>query len=122
MGVAYLWKGLTAYEATGAKALRPFYYALLAEAERWAGRPDEALDAVNRGLAAATDTDRFYEPELHRLRGELLFAVASGRQLEAEASLRLAMTSAQAQGAALLEERAEQSLHRAGMVPTSPMR
>lgn len=51
-----------------------FHLALLGEAHRDAGRPVEALAAVERGLALLDTNGRFYEAELHRLKGERVFA------------------------------------------------
>ena len=54
--------------------------------------------------------ERWFAPELHRLKGELL--LEAGRRDEAEGFLRQALQAAQEQGARLLELRAAMSLSR----------
>ena len=57
-----------------------------AEAYLAAGRPREALQAAQDGLAAVTRTaERFYEAELHRLHGEALLAADGDASAAAEA-------------------------------------
>jgi predicted ATPase len=60
----------------------------------------------------ATDKiqERFFEPELHRLRGQILLAL--GKRDEAEAALRQALTIAQRQQARWWELRAATALAR----------
>ena len=54
---------------------RPFYLALQAEGLLLTARADEALPLLTEALAWATlHGERFYEPELQRLMGELLLA------------------------------------------------
>jgi DNA-binding SARP family transcriptional activator len=71
-GAAATLNGLTAFRATGARMMLPFFHGLLAEAYQWAGRLDDALAAADEGLSYVDSTNRFYEGELRRLRGELL--------------------------------------------------
>lgn len=87
-----------------------FHLALLGEAHRDAGRPVEALAAVERGLALLDTNGRFYEAELHRLKGERVFAINLKRAYEASDALRTAIAVAQKQRAKLLEFRARASL------------
>jgi DNA-binding SARP family transcriptional activator/tetratricopeptide (TPR) repeat protein len=101
---------LTAMEATGARMMLHFHLGLLGEAHRDAGQPDEALAAVERGLAVLDTNGRFYEAELHRLQGELVFAMNPKRADEARTALRTAVAVAQKQRAKLLELRARASL------------
>jgi predicted ATPase len=56
--------------------------------------------------------ERFYEPELYRLQGELVLALAVDKQPEAEACFQQALTVARQQEAKLLELRAAMSLSR----------
>jgi|tagenome__1003787_1003787.scaffolds.fasta_scaffold20860608_2 hypothetical protein len=58
--------------------------------------------------AAKYSDDRWYAPELHRIRGELL--LDAQRQNEGEQALRDAVLLAQEQNARLLELRATNSL------------
>ncbi len=78
--------------------------ALLAQAYRRAGRTEDAVAAVERGLRVSEATgERFFEAELHRIRGELL---------SDEESLERALLVGRRQQAASLERRAEASLAR----------
>ncbi|MFN0179287.1 MAG: AAA family ATPase, partial [Gemmatimonadales bacterium] len=69
-GIAAMRHGLDAYAATGARFQRPYHLVLLAEALLRAGHVDEAFGAL-----AAAETligeagERFYEAEVHRVRG-----------------------------------------------------
>ena len=86
--------------------------ALAAEADRRAGRPEEALSLVTCALQVAEDNEeRWWEAELWRLRGELLVEL-SRHPTEAEANLRHALATAAQQGARALELRAAVSFSR----------
>ena len=53
--------------------MRPYFLALLAEAYGTMGQPEEGLHVLAEALALVDKTgERWYEPELHRLKGELL--------------------------------------------------
>lgn len=74
---------------------------------------DEALATVEAAIELVERTDqRFHEPELRRLRGELLLAVEPARSVEAETELHAALAVARGQGAAAFEQRAAESLRR----------
>lgn len=103
--------GLSAWEATGARAFRPFLRGLLAEAHWSAGRPEVALDLVEEALdIAAATADRFYEADLHRMRGDLVLQLRPDATTDGEASLRRAVVVAERQGARLMEQRARDRL------------
>src|SRR5947199_8935706 len=71
-GTALMRRGLTTWLATGAEIMRPYYLALLAEAYGKLGQAKEGRALLAEALAAAHQTgERWWEPELHRLRGEL---------------------------------------------------
>jgi predicted ATPase len=113
VGIRELRQGLAAWRATGAEHLVPYFLALLAEACAAAGRPAEGLRAVEEGLAQAERTgERWCEPELLRLRGELLLLRAPRHRAAAEASLHRARAVASRQQARLWELRAAASLAR----------
>jgi predicted ATPase len=110
--LAEMGRGLAAVDATGAEVARPYWIGLLAEAWGRTGRPAEGLRWLEEALAtAARNRDRWYEAELHRLRGELLLA-GHGSAAEAEACFRRAIQAARRQGARSLELRAATSLAR----------
>ena len=74
------------------------------------GRTDSALRVVSEALGSLGQSEeRWLEPELHRLRGEI---VASRDVLEAEGSFATAIQVARGHGATSLELRATLSLHR----------
>src|SRR5262249_14355534 len=92
---------------------RTFYLTMLAEACGGAGRFGEGLDALAEAqlLADQTAKGSYWEPEIHRVKGELLWHDAATAQ-DAEASLRLALEVARRQQARSLELRAALSLGR----------
>jgi predicted ATPase len=92
-------------------------YSLLAEAHRQAGRPQEALAATEVGLDRAESTgERFFEAELHRIRGELLLHRSPEDVAEAKASLSTALAVSRAQGARALELRTQASVEQLQLV------
>ena len=131
-GVALILESLDALRSMGSEISRPHFLALLAESLSKEGRAEEALAALDEALVASNNSDeRYYEAELHRLRGDLKlmqFAqleplrsandVAARAEtdeslmVEAEASFRQAILIARQQGAKSLELRAVISLSR----------
>jgi predicted ATPase len=103
--------GLDAYLATGALIQRPHHLVMLAEALGAEGLPGEGLEALKDAadLAEATG-ERYYEAEIHRLKGELLLAASPQASTEAEACFRQALDAARSQEAKSLELRAANSL------------
>jgi hypothetical protein len=74
------------------------------------GRAERALEVIASTLATIERTDeRWLEPELHRLRGEVL--KARNDPAEAERSIATAIAIARKQGSRSLELRATLSLH-----------
>ena len=64
---------LAGQQAIGSKIARPHFLALLAEAYGKQGRAAEGLTVLEEALAAVEQSgERYYEAELHRLKGELL--------------------------------------------------
>lgn len=104
-GIAEMKAGLEGYRLTGSDLMTTQFCLMMAETQLRAGRPGEALAAVSRGLRyIETHQERAFEPELYRLRGEIL--IAQGGGAAGEASLRRAIEHAQAQQAKMLELRA----------------
>lgn len=113
-GITEIERGLAAMEATGAWMVHSFYLGLLADAQRRAGRPKEALGSVEHALTYVERAgERFHEAELHRLRGELLLETTNDRGAEAMEELEKALAVAREQGAEPFEDRARESLRRA---------
>lgn len=113
-GVAELRKGMDAYRGTGAESSRLHWLVLLAEAHRAAGQIEEGLSVLYEGQIEQSG-ERYYQAELHRMRGELHLARAGrdARALaEGERCFGQALDLARAQGARSLELRAAMSLSR----------
>ena len=125
-------QGLAAYQVTGTELLRPYFFALLAEALGKARQSEEGLRGLEQALEAAYRSgDASYLAELHRIKGDLLLVQAAGRGLlrataggkavfepeppavvQAEACFSQAIKIAQQQKAKSLELRAVMSLAR----------
>ena len=111
-GIAKVQEGLEAQRATGALMNRPFGLTVLAELQSKAGRVDEALAGLDEALTLVVETSEiFWEPEIHRLKGDLLLRRGGGPG-EAEACLGRAFELARQQSSRLLELRASVSLGR----------
>jgi predicted ATPase/predicted transcriptional regulator len=112
-GIEQLIQSLRALRATGAKIWRPYYFALLAEAQGIQWEPEAGLTVLAEALTLVDKTgERWSEPELYRLQGELLLQQASDNQHEAETCFQHAMAIAQNQQAKSWELRASTSLAR----------
>ncbi|MDH3598749.1 MAG: AAA family ATPase, partial [Candidatus Tectomicrobia bacterium] len=72
-GLRRIHQGLQDHRHTGATRNRTYYLAVLAEAYGLVGRSAEGLDTLAEALTLVeTHDERWWEAELHRLRGELL--------------------------------------------------
>ena len=72
-GIEEMRKTLAAYNAIGSEISRPHFLGLLAEALTKDEQLDEGLLVLSEALKVVDNTDqRYYESELHRLKGELL--------------------------------------------------
>jgi predicted ATPase len=90
---------------------RPYMLAVLASAKADLGKPGEALELLEEALASIeVSGERWWQAELHRLRGRLL--VARGQHDEGEACFRQAIEVSSEQRARMLELRAATSLAR----------
>jgi predicted ATPase len=78
-----------------------------------ADRPDDALSAVSEALAVADQQEeRYYEPDIHRIRGEVLPRQDGSNVEETENCFRRAIAIARKQCGKSLELRATMSLAR----------
>jgi class 3 adenylate cyclase/tetratricopeptide (TPR) repeat protein len=109
-GLAELRKGLDVYRTTGQRVSHRLYLCWLAQAYAAADAVEEAAATVHEALGMPTD-ERLFEPELHRLRAELL-ARQNGAPTSVEASFREAIELARRQAARSLELRAATSYAR----------
>ncbi len=108
-GIARIRQGIAAWLANGAAMMHPHFLGLLAEALNADGQVDEGLDVLDRALTMVEETgERYYEAELHRLRGELLLTSTgrNGRAADARSSFRKALDVARQQNALSMELRA----------------
>ena len=68
-------QGLADLRATGAGLWQPTFLSLIAEADGRIGHAERGLRLLGEGMAMVERNDeRFYEAELHRLKGELLLS------------------------------------------------
>jgi predicted ATPase len=112
-GIEQIHQGMMDYRATGAELGQPHYLALLAEAYGTMEQPEAGLTALAEALTLVNTTgERWYEPELYRLKGELLLQQHADNQAEAETCFHHAMAIAQNQQAKSWELRAATSLAR----------
>jgi DNA-binding SARP family transcriptional activator len=94
----------------GARLRLSYYLALLADGHLRAGKPDTGLEVVDEALSQGRESnERWWDAELHRLRGELLLA-GGAETAEAESALRRALEVARGQQAKALELRAARVL------------
>jgi predicted ATPase len=74
-GIAQIQEGLTASRAIGAELALPRDLCLLAEVCMNTGRLDDGLIVLAEALAAVNEHEiRVFEPEIHRLKGDLLLS------------------------------------------------
>jgi DNA-binding SARP family transcriptional activator/predicted ATPase len=103
---------ITAFKASTARLRLPYYLSLLAHAYGKAGRAEEGLASIDEALSEARmHNERWWDAELHRLRGELLLMYGA-EVSDVEAVLLRAIEIAQSQQARSLELRATMSLAR----------
>jgi TOMM system kinase/cyclase fusion protein len=112
-GMAQMRQGRAALQAMGAKLWWPAYLAWLAEAYDGMGQATEGLTVLTEALTIAHNTgERFWEAELHRLKGALLLTLSAEQYAEAETCFHQALDIARRQQAKSLELRAAVSLSR----------
>jgi adenylate cyclase len=112
-GIAQITQGLMDFRATGAEINRSYFLTLLAEVHGILGEPEAGLTALTEALTLVDTTgERWYEPELYRLKGELLLAQSPDNHTEAETCFQHALSIAQSQSAKSWELRAATSLAR----------
>jgi class 3 adenylate cyclase/predicted ATPase len=108
-GIVELRLGLEAWRASGSKFMGAYQLGRAADAYRMAGLAEEALRYITDAVKAMESSgSRWFEAELHRLRGELL--LSGGDQHEAEVCYRRAIAVAHEQSARLFELRSANSL------------
>jgi predicted ATPase len=112
-GIEQLRQGLMAAQGSGVEIARLYFLALRAEAYGTVGQPAAGLEVLAEALTRVdTTTDRWYEPEIYRLKGALLLQQSPDNHTEAHACFQHALEIARAQQAKSLELRAATSLAR----------
>ena len=105
--------GLDSIEHTGTEAHRPYRLSLLAHAYGHIDLPDQGLPVLSEALQLVEQTgERYYEAEIHRLKGELLLQLSPENRSEAENCYQQSIAIAQAQSAKSWELRTASSLAR----------
>ena len=112
-GIEQIHQGLIATRAKGSELWRPYWLALLADVHGITGQLEAGLTVLAEALTLVDTTgERWYEPELYRLRGELLLQQSSDNQVEVEACFHKALDIARNQQAKSFELRTATSLAR----------
>jgi predicted ATPase len=112
-GMAQLRQGTTAWRATGAAVFVPYFCTVQADVAAHLGHPDDGLQALAEAhTLVEQQEERWWEAEVHRLRGVLLLRQTGRPPAEAEAWLQRALDVARRQEAKSLELRAAISLAR----------
>ncbi|MBC7520078.1 MAG: AAA family ATPase [Sandarakinorhabdus sp.] len=97
-GPAVFAQGLEIYRGTGSRCFLPYRWSLLADALSSRGEQTQASALLAQAFAAIDQTsERWAEPEVHRLHGKML-ARAGAEPALVEAGYRRAIASAQALG------------------------
>ncbi|MGO8951213.1 MAG: ATP-binding protein [Ktedonobacterales bacterium] len=110
--IGRLRSSIAEFTTSSARLRLPYYLSLLAEVCREAGHIEEGLACVDEALAEAREhNERWWDAELHRLRGELLLAQGA-KVSDVDAAMLQAISIAQSQQAKSLELRATISLAR----------
>jgi tetratricopeptide (TPR) repeat protein len=113
-GLELVHKGISDWKATGAGAAMTYYLLLTAQAEAKAHRTESALASLAAAREECDDrSERLFEPEIDRVRGELLLQAGGGRANagdevahEAKALFARASETALRQGSKMLSLRA----------------
>ncbi|MBV9309417.1 MAG: AAA family ATPase [Solirubrobacterales bacterium] len=106
-----LYAGSELAAATGFRGGMPAFICLVAEAQRAAGCANDALATIAAALDASTQTaQRYWDAELHRIRGEL--QIELGDEQDGTAELEHAIDIAREQGGTWQELRATLGLAR----------
>ena len=105
--------GLCVWQDAGTLLTLPHALAVAARVQALGGRFEAATTSLDEALAVTVRTGkRWYEPELHRLQGELLLlpGVGASETARAQMCFERAIALARAQQAKLFEGRATASL------------
>ena len=108
-GSPHFREGIAIYRASGARMAVPMLLAMQAAAHLRHGEAESAGALLEEARSLAAETgERWCEPEIMRLAGEVL--AARGKCVEGELELRQALELAERQGARLWHQRAQASI------------
>jgi tetratricopeptide (TPR) repeat protein len=111
LGNELMRKAVAAAEGHAERSRRTLYLCHIASAHASLGQLEVGLGLLDEAIQTAEITsEKFFEPELHRLRGKILLSL--GKKGEAEAELQRALTIARQQQARWWELRAATDLAR----------
>jgi predicted ATPase len=100
VGAQEVRQALADYFNQGNRAVSPLFHGMLAQLEAATRGPDAALTLIDQGLAIAAETgERFTDPYLHRLRGDILVKRNPADPSPAEDAYRAAVAIAKEQDA-----------------------
>jgi predicted ATPase len=112
-GIAQVRQGIAAYRATGAALTVPYFCTVLADVCDHLGHTADGLQALAEGHTLVEQhEERYWEAEIHRLRGVLLLQQPGTPPAKSEAWLQRALDVARRQEAKSLQLRAAMSLAR----------
>ena len=110
---AQMQQALVETEATGARNNLTFHLAMLADVHGRVGQAAKGLKVADDALALVEKTDeRWWEAEIHRVKGELLLLLGTSTMAEAGSCFEKAAAVAHSQSAKSLELRAAMSMAR----------
>jgi predicted ATPase/DNA-binding SARP family transcriptional activator len=110
--IGRLRSSIAEFKASSARLRLPYYLSLLAHVCKKAGHAEEGLASIDEALVEArAHNERWWDAELHRLRGELLLMRGADAS-DVEAAMLRAIEIARSQRARSLELRATMSLTR----------
>jgi predicted ATPase/DNA-binding SARP family transcriptional activator len=110
--IRHLHGSIIEFKTSGARLRLPYYLSLLAQVCGKAGQPEMGLRYIDEALAEARiHNERWWDAELHRLRGVLLL-MHGAEASDVEAAILRAIEIARSQQARSLELRATMSLAR----------
>ncbi|MEE8180156.1 MAG: AAA family ATPase, partial [bacterium] len=112
-GIKQILQGISSWRESRAELFCTYWFALLGEVYIKAGMKNEASKALSEGLRLANkNEERYYEAELHRLKGESIKDSSGSSNYKAEESFRKAIDISRKQKSKSLELRAVTSLCR----------
>ena len=112
-GIARMQEGLAIQQVVGAGIARPSFLILLSEAYAAANQAEAGLGVLADAMALVERTaERYQEPEIHRLRGQLLLQQSRAHASRAEEAFEYALVVARREQARSWELRAATSLAR----------